>query len=516
MRLLFCLCPDRFHLGSSLVTFCIGWQLLFFSEGARALDQPQWGEAWTRNMVSSVKNLPSTFDLTSGRNVKWSVPLGGETHGTPIVSQGRIFIGTNNDDPRDPRHQGDRGVLLCLNETDGQFVWQSVVPKREGDIFLDWPRSGMCSTPTVEGNRVYMLNNRGEVMCLDLQGMANGNDGPFVGEKAHMALRGAAPMEFAVSDADVIWLFDLVGGAGIYSHDSAHASILIHGPFLYLNTGNGVDNTHKRIRAPEAPSLVVLDKATGRFVAQDKEGIGPRIFHATWSSPALAKVKEQTRVFLGGGDGVLYAFEALATNSIPAGDPIASLQKVWQFDCDPTAPKQDVHRFNGNRRESPSNIKSIPVFHQNRLYVTVGGDLWWGKHQAWLKCIDASGSGDVTRNGEIWSYALDQHCMATPAVEAGLVYVGDCGRKIHCVDAQTGRSIWTHETKGEIWASPLVADGKVFFATKRGELFVFTASREKRLLHEAQMGSPISATPVAANGVLYIATMNRLFALQVP
>ncbi len=481
-----------------------------------ARDQPQWGEAWTRNMVSTETNLPAVFDLATGQHVKWSVPLGTETHGTPVVARGRIFIGTNNDDPRDPRHQGDRGVLLCLNEKDGHFLWQSVVPKREGDIFLDWPRAGMCSPPTIEGDRVYMLNNRGEVMCLDLDGLADGNDGPYVDEKTHMALRGAVPMEPAPSDADVIWMFDLVSGAGIYSHDSAHSSILIDGPFLYLNTGNGVDNTHKRIRAPEAPSLVVLDKATGRWVAQDREGIGPRIFHATWSSPAMAKVKEQTRVFFGGGDGVVYGFEALATNGSPASDRVTALQKVWQFDCDPAAPKQDVHRFNGNRRESPSNIKSMPVFHQNRLYVTVGGDLWWGKNQAWLKCIDVSGAGDVTPTAEVWSYSLEQHCMATPAVADGLVYVGDCGRRIHCVDAQTGRALWTHDAKGEIWASPLVADGKVYFASKRGELFVFGASREKRLLHEAQMGSPISATPVAANGVLYVATMNRLYALHVP
>ncbi|HSA01321.1 MAG TPA: PQQ-binding-like beta-propeller repeat protein, partial [Candidatus Paceibacterota bacterium] len=229
-----------------------------------------------------------------------------------------------------------------------------------------------------------------------------------------------------------------------------------------------------------------------------------------------AKVKEQTRVFFGGGDGVVYGFEALATNGSPASDRVTALQKVWQFDCDPAAPKQDVHRFNGNRRESPSNIKSMPVFHQNRLYVTVGGDLWWGKNQAWLKCIDVSGAGDVTPTAEVWSYSLEQHCMATPAVADGLVYVGDCGRRIHCVDAQTGRALWTHDAKGEIWASPLVADGKVYFASKRGELFVFGASREKRLLHEAQMGSPISATPVAANGVLYVATMNRLYALHVP
>ncbi len=83
-----------------------------------------------------------------------------------------------------------------------------------------------------------------------------------------------------------IWQFDLTSGAGIWSHDAAHSSILIHGDCLYLNSGTGVDNTHKRIRTPDAPSLVVLDKSTGRLVARDDEHIAPNIFHSTWSAPS--------------------------------------------------------------------------------------------------------------------------------------------------------------------------------------------------------------------------------------
>ena len=74
------------------------------------------------------------------------------------------------------------------------------------------------------------------------------------------------------TDADIIWVFDLVADAGIWPHDGAHSSILIYGDFLYLNTSTGVDNTHRRIRTPDAPSLVVLDKRTGRFVARDDLG----------------------------------------------------------------------------------------------------------------------------------------------------------------------------------------------------------------------------------------------------
>ena len=73
-----------------------------------AADQPQWGQAWTRNLVSTERGLPDSFDPKAGRNIKWTAALGTETHSTPIVAGGRVYLGTNNGEPRDPKHQGDR------------------------------------------------------------------------------------------------------------------------------------------------------------------------------------------------------------------------------------------------------------------------------------------------------------------------------------------------------------------------------------------------------------------------
>src|SRR4029434_2389106 len=109
--------------------------------------------------------------------------------------------------------------------------------------------------------------------------MANGNDGPFQDEAAHQTVAGQPTVEAGPLDADIIWKFDLTAGAGIWSHDGAHSSILIRGDHLYLNTGTGVDNSHVKIRTPDAPSLVVLDKKTGRLLARDAEKIAPNIFH---------------------------------------------------------------------------------------------------------------------------------------------------------------------------------------------------------------------------------------------
>src|SRR5580704_13486970 len=157
---------------------------------APGADQPQWGQAWSRNMVFEEKGLPSSFDVKTGRNVKWSAHLGTDYYATPTVVCGRVFIGTNDEDPRDPNHKADSGVLMCFDETTGRFLWQLVVPKREEDPYLDWPKTGWSSPVTVEDDRVYTVTSRGEVVCLDANGMANGNDGPYTNEAAHMVPRG--------------------------------------------------------------------------------------------------------------------------------------------------------------------------------------------------------------------------------------------------------------------------------------------------------------------------------------
>jgi len=480
---------------------------------ALAGDQAQWGEKWSRNLVSAEKGLPARVDPRKGENVKWAVPLGTRAYCTPIVADGRVLVGTNNYRPRDERHRGDRGVLFCLREADGKLLWQLIVPKLDRIPLADFSGVGICSPPTVEGDRVYLLSNRTEVLCLDIKGMSDGNAGPFKDESRFMAPKGTPPAPLAPTDADIVWRCDLVAEVDTRPHDAAHCSVMVHGGLVYSGTCNGVDETHFKLPKPRAPGLVAIDQKTGRLVATDGAAIGPQLIHCMWSSPSFGRVGDRPLVFFGGGDGVCYAFEP--PKSLPApGQPPAKLAPVWQFHCDPAGRKDVPLQFQDNRTEGPSVISAMPVFVDGRIYITAGGDVWHGKREAWLKCIDASKTGDVTRTAEVWSYPLKRHCMSTPAVHDGLVYITDVGRMIHCVDAKTGQAVWTQETGGEIWGSPLVADGKVYVGTMRGRLWVMAAGREKRLLGASFLDGPIPTSPTAANGTLYVATMRTLYALS--
>src|SRR5688500_20372863 len=137
---------------------------------AAAADWPQWGGTPSRNMVSDATGLPESakvvakagggeIDVAASQGIKWAAPLGSQTYGNPTVAGGRVFVGTNNDRPRDPKTTGDRGILLCLDEQTGKFLWQLAAPKLPGGKAVDFETVGLCSSPAVEGERVYTITN---------------------------------------------------------------------------------------------------------------------------------------------------------------------------------------------------------------------------------------------------------------------------------------------------------------------------------------------------------------------
>ena len=146
-----------------------------------------------------------------------------------MVAGGKVFIGTNNENPRDPQHQGDRSILLCFDEKTGEFLWQLVVPKLASGKVNDWENLGLLSSPCVEGNRVYLVTSRCEVLCLDIEGMANGNDGPFKDEAQYVVGPGKPKAKIGPKDADIIWRYDMMDELGVFPHNASNCSVLIVG-----------------------------------------------------------------------------------------------------------------------------------------------------------------------------------------------------------------------------------------------------------------------------------------------
>jgi outer membrane protein assembly factor BamB len=114
----------------------------------------------------------------------------------------------------------------------------------------------------------------------------------------------------------------------------------------------------------------------------------------------------------------------------------------------------------------------------------------------------------------LWSAELEKHSAATPAISDGLVYVTDCGKNLHCIDAETGNKYWKQPMRQDAWGSALAADGKIFVGSRGGDFLIIEQGKELNKLSSVQLDSPIHTTPVAANNVLYISTMRKLYAIE--
>ncbi|MFT5290993.1 MAG: outer membrane protein assembly factor BamB, partial [Planctomycetota bacterium] len=108
--------------------------------------------------------------------------------------------------------------------------------------------------------------------------------------------------------------------------------------------------------------------------------------------------------------------------------------------------------------------------------------------------------------------------LSTMAIGGGLVVAADFSGFVYCLDALTGEEYWVHDTKGHIWSSPLIADGRVYIGNEDGFLTIIPATKtyDKKSVVEVDMISPIYSSAVAANGTIYITTTSHLFAVANP
>ncbi|HTN02718.1 MAG TPA: PQQ-binding-like beta-propeller repeat protein, partial [Planctomycetaceae bacterium] len=107
-----------------------------------AKDWPQWGGSYHRNNTPEGENIPSEWNLETGENVLWAVPLGSQTYGNPVVANGKVYVGTNNSYGYLKRYPSkvDLGCLLCFDEKTGKFLWQASSPKLPTGRVHDWPQ----------------------------------------------------------------------------------------------------------------------------------------------------------------------------------------------------------------------------------------------------------------------------------------------------------------------------------------------------------------------------------------
>ena len=443
---------------------------------------PMWGGTPDRNMVSSMKGLPTTWDLKSKKNVKWIAELGSQTYGNPVVANDIVLVGTNNEAMKDPNIKGDKGIVMAFRASDGQFLWQAVHDKLAAGRANDWPFQGVCSSPLIENGIAYYVSNRGELMAVDLDGFRDKkNDGPVTDEKLTREV-----------DADIIWRYDMMEELGVQQHNMANSSPVGFENLIFVSTSNGQDESHVNVPSPRAPAIIAVDKTTGKLAWEDNP-VGEKILHGQWSSPAVGTVGGIVQVVVGQGDGYVRGYEAKTG------------KRLWEFDLNP---KDSVWPKTRNE------VISTPIIVNNIVYIANGQDPEHGEGVGHLYAIDASKRGDITKTGQIWHYGDIRRSISTGAHFNGILFYSDFSGFLHAVDAKNGKQVWKHDMFAAIWGSPMIIDGRVWLGDEDGDVTILNADRAMKVVSENNMGSSVYSTPVPVNGTVFIVNRNQLIAIS--
>lgn len=474
----------RYHLSGK-----VGFPLLigvWINYGALAADWPMLGRDATRNSVSPEKGAPVQWDLSTGRNIRWKTQTGVPTAAEPVIANGHVWIGSK----KDVQSGQELPVLTCLREADGKELYQQLLPtsnnlpgiaRRSG-----W---GMNGTPIIANDRMWFASPWAEVFCMNLEPLRQGKGAPQVLWRLDMT-----------DELGVFPAVDIMSGKGICSIGPGY------GDLIYVITGNGCDWTRAKVPSPDAADLVCLEKNSGKVVWEDNSP-GGQILFGEFGSPLVLEINGTGQVVAPQGDGWIRSFDA-RTGKL-----------LWKFDINPQA---TTNRYQRNF------FVQAPVFYKDRLYIAGGRDRESGEGPGRLVCLDPTKRGDLSlevkteagaitpnpNSGAVWHFDGIGRSMSRVTIHDDLAIAADLGGSIYCFDALTGRKYWRHETRAQVWATPLIVDGKIYAGNEDGYLIILALSREEKLIARHDFPAPIYSSAVFANGTLYIATTEMLYAIR--
>lgn len=419
---------------------------------ATANDWPQW-QGPDRNAVSKEKGLLQEWPK-DGPPLAWKAQNLGGGDSAPSVAAGRLF-GMSN--------RGDDEVVWALSEADGKELWVS----RLGPAFqqrVPQSKEGPSCTPTVDGERLYVLGVGGDLACLQ------------------------------VKDGNILWRVSLTKDfGGIPPMWNFRESPLVDGDKVVCTPG-----------APDA-AIVALDKATGKTIWKSKMPAGA-------AGPAGGPGGRPGR--FGPSGGAAYASAIVVdfagqrqyvqlTAKALIGVAAADGKVLWRFD-------------------KPANGMGIncstPLFQDGQVFAAsaygAGGGL-----------VNLSQDKEGVKAEEVYFTKKMQNHHGGMIIVDGCLYGahgGNEGGNLTCLDFNTGKVLWdTREDDRKVRKGSLaMADGRLYYRTEDGPVLLIEPSKEKyiergRFAQPDRTRLPAWAHPVIASGKLYIRDQDTLFCYDV-
>ncbi len=404
----------------------------------------------TGNGLSAEKKAPAVW--APDRNVKWRSPLPQKGNGSPIVSNGRVFV-AGTEDP-----EGMKRVLYCFDRKDGKPLWARTVGFRkktaQGEPYTHGANFFSSSTPAADGKVVVVWHDSAGLFCYDFEGKE-------------------------------LWSRDL----GEFYHFWGHGGspILLDGKAI-LNCGPGTSVFMTALDLRTGATLWKTDEPQELDTERLSKGFGDRNRGGkpagSWSTPVVAKVGDRAQVI------------CAQPTRLVAYDP-ADGKILWS--CD------------GNRFAKGDLSYSSPMV-AGDVVVMFGGYNGPGVGVRLGGTGDVTRTHRLWRKDE----KSNPQSIGTGVFIDGLLYVPKAGPNvIECVDPMTGEAKWVERWQGAaFWGSIVQAGGLLYVTDQAGKTCVFRPNPEKfELVAANELREKSNSTPAVSDGEIFIRTHKSLFCI---
>ena len=427
---------------------CLLYLLLILSLSsslAFAADWPSW-RGPNQNGVSMEKGLVSKWSI-DGENLVWKADFIGRS--TPIVLNGRVYVIGRVGTAIDEQEQ-----IACFDAETGEMLWDY-----RFNVFhstIPFPRLGWTSLAgDPETENIYAHAVSGKFFCFDRDGK----------------------MLWSRSLTEEFGRFSGYGGRLVTPVIYNDLVIL---SFLNTNSGKQVPMRHR---------YFAFDKRTGEVIWVSTPGGGPK--NTTYSVPVVAEIGGQKLLIDGNADGQIYAMK------------VNTGEKVWSY------------------RLTQAAIHTSVVVDGNLVYAVHGDEnaddtTVMGR----VVCIDGTGTGDVTKTHEVWRKNGLEIKYASPAIADGRLYVIDNPANLYALDAKTGEIHWSHSLGTVGKGSPVIADGKIYVTEVNGHFHILKPGDKTcesldtdQITRAGGRYAEIYGSPAIAYGRVYFTTEEGLYCL---
>ena len=403
---------------------------------------------------SSAKGLPLTWSDTE--HVKWKTPIHDKGWSQPVIWGDQIWLTTATEE------NGRELFVLTLDAATGKVTRDVKLFEAQQPELWKKYNSYASPTPVIEEGRVYVSFGEAGTACLDTK------TGAKLWERRdlrcnHYRGAGSSPILF---NNLVILHFD------------------------------GAD----------AQFVVALDKATGKDVwnvkrSTDYRDLGPDgkpkaegDLRKGYATPQLAMI-EGKPVLLSNGAKAHYGY-----------DPLTG-KELWQVE------NQPFHSTGARPIYAHGLIFFSGGFSRGHFYAIKPPPA-----SAWKpgNILDASKESDPAPDKPQLAWKLTKGVPETPSpvVLGELLFVMDNGGFASAIEAKTGKVVWSERVLKAVYASPILAEGRIYAFDREGKGVVLDAAREFKLLGEGKLDGSIEAAPAAVGKALYVRTAKALYRLE--